>query len=150
MQNTDHYFLYLNYLTVTDWLLVSILTLLVISLFSFKRQRTQLQEQYLSVQLLERDLRALANASIGIGSRVLKIERQQRNNSGDAIVHEQFNNPVSLSRPFDFYTSSNQPYEQAIRLAQTGVSVDDIVSVCGLSKSEVELVCMMHSLDKVS
>lgn len=141
---------YLNILTITEWLMISVAVVLVMSLFAFKRQRAQQQNQLLSMQSLQRDLRALANAAVGVGGRVLEIERHQRKHPVVVPAPEQ---PVvynSAAAPVEYYNSSSQPYEQAIRMAQTGASTEDIVNVCGLSKSEAELVSMMHRLDKAS
>ena len=137
---------YLNLLTVNEWLMVSVLAVLITSLYSFKRQRKLQELQSLSMESLQRDLRALANAAVGVGGRVLEIERQQRKRP--VVVASQAE-PQSIA-PVEMYNSSNQPYEQAIRMAQTGANVDDIVNVCGLSRSEADLVTMMHRLDKAS
>lgn len=142
---------YLNILTINEWLMTSIVVVLVMSLSSFRRQRKLQQQQSISMQSLQRDLRALANAAVGVGGRVLEIERNQRKRP--IIVASQDQPKVqaaTTTAPIEHYSSTNQPYEQAIRMAQTGASVGDIVNVCGLSKSEADLVCMMHRLDKAS
>ena len=136
---------YLNFLTINEWLMISVLAVLITSLFNFRRQRKLQELQSLSMESLQRDLRALANAAVGVGGRVLEIERQQRKRP---VVVSQ-SEPQTIA-PVDTYNSSNQPYEQAIRMAQTGANVDDIVNVCGLSRSEADLVSMMHRLDKAS
>lgn len=141
---------YLNFLTITEWLMTSVAIVLVMSLFAFKRQRIQQQNQLLSMQSLQRDLRALANAAVGVGGRVLEIERHQRKRPVVVPAQEQSAVYNTAAAPVEYCNSSNQPYEQAIRMAQTGASTDDIVSVCGLSESEAELVSMMHRLDKAS
>lgn len=142
---------YLNILTANEWLMMSVIAVLVMSLSSFRRQRKLQERQSLSMQSLQRDLRALANAAVGVGGRVLEIERNQRKHPAIVTMQEQpKTQPDMTTAPVEFYSSSNQPYEQAIRMAQTGASVDDIVNVCGLSKSEADLVCMMHRLDKAS
>ena len=145
---------YINILSVTEWLMVSVALVLILSLFSLKRQRQQQQLQSLSMQSLQRDLRALANAAVGVGERVLEIERHQRKHPAVETQSQQANSsvpqPATQSEPLEFYNSASQPYEQAIRMAQTGATADDIVNVCGLSQSEAELVAMMHRLDKAS
>ena len=137
---------YLNFLNINEWLMVSVVAVLITSLFSFKRQRRLQELQSLSMESLQRDLRALANAAVGVGGRVLEIERQQRKRP--VVVSSQAE--LQTTAAVDFYGSSNQPYEQAIRMAQAGANVDDIVNVCGLSRSEADLVSMMHRLDKAS
>ena len=142
---------YFNNIHVTEILMVSVTVLLVISLISIKRQRKLQELQSLSMQSLQRDLRALANAAVGVGGRVLEIERNQRKYPSVVPTHPQSNSSYHKSpEPVEYYSSSNQPYEQAINMAQTGATVNDIVNVCGLSKSEAELVSMMHRLDKAS
>lgn len=140
---------YFNTLTITEGLMASVAVVLVISLVSIKRQRKIQEMQAVSMQSLQRDLRALANAAVGVGGRVLEIERNQRKQP--SIVTSQEKPVVAThSAPVEFYNASSQPYEQAIQMAQSGASVKDIVNVCGLSKSEAELVNMMHRLDKAS
>lgn len=142
---------YLNILSASEWLMSSVVVVLVMSLSSIRRQRNLQKDQALSMQSLQRDLRALANAAVGVGGRVLEIERYQRKSPVTVISQQQSAPQASHSNaPVEFYSSSSQPYEQAIRMAQTGATVDDIVNVCGLSKSEAELVSMMHRLDKAS
>lgn len=142
-----------NILSITEGLMLSVAAVLVMSLFALQRQRKQQQDQQLSMQSLQRDLRALTNAAVGVGGRVLEIERHQRKAPVIVPKHEQqplavYNTPTAQVEYCN--SSSSQPYEQAIRMAQTGASIDDIVNVCGLSKSEAELVTMMHRLDKAS
>ena len=143
---------YFNTLSITDGLMLSVTVVLVMSLFALQRQRKQQQDQQLSMQSLQRDLRALTNAAVGVGGRVLEIERHQR--KAPTVVPTQEQQPATVYNPpaaVEYYnSSSNQPYEQAIRMAQTGASTNDIVNICGLSKSEAELVTMMHRLDKAS
>ena len=147
----EHFTQYLNILSINEWLMFSVGVVLVISLFSIKHQRLLQQEQVVSMLSLQKDLRALANAAVGVGGRVLEIERHQRKrpvivaNEEPQVQPHTYN---TTAAPVDYYNSSNQPYEQAIRMAQTGASSNDIVNVCGLSKSEADLVSMMHRLDK--
>ena len=143
----EQYTQYLNILNTTEWLMTSVIIVLIFSLFSLKRQRKQQEFQSLSMQSLQRDLRALANAAVGVGGRVLEIERNQRKRPDIVVTPQQ---QTVVAAPVEFYNTSSQPYEQAIHMAKTGSSIDDIVNVCGLSKSEAELISMMHRLDKAS
>lgn len=133
---------FLNLLHITEWLMVAVIVVLVTSLFSMRHQRKIQQQQSISMQSLQRDLRALANAAVGVGERVLIVERQQRKMNIEPVQ--------THSKPVELYDTSNQPYEQAIRMVHSGATVKDIVNVCGLSVSEAELIAMMHRLDKAS
>jgi len=150
MEQLNFFSEYLHYMAEVNWLTISVLGFLVINLFFLRLQQQKNEKQTLKISSLEKDLHALANAAIGVGSRVLKVEREQRNKPAAANATEQVVSAANQNMRVDFYNSSSQPYEQAIRMAQTGATVDDIMDVCGLSQSEVELVCMMHRLDKAS
>ena len=147
---------YINVFSMNEWLMSSVVVVLVISLYSMNRQRNIQKQQQVSMQALQRDLRALANAAVGVGSRVLEIERTQRKNP-TAVTANSKQQPAakptysaSPVKAVEYYNPNSQPYEQAIGMAQSGASTDDIVNLCGLSKSEADLVSMMHRLDKAS
>jgi len=144
---------YINFFSINEWLMSSVVIVLGISLFSLNRQKRIQKEQQTSMQALQRDLRALANAAVGVGSRVLEIERTQRKTPAVVSSNEQQPKAAINTQPIkavEYYNPNSQPYEQAIGMAQSGASTEDIVNLCGLSKSEAELVSMMHRLDKAS
>lgn len=147
----EQFIQYLNILTATQWFMLPVIVVLFMSLLAFKQQRKLQTEQKILVDSLQRDLRALANAAVGVGGRVMEIERQQRKRPQIVVSQEQTSQHQQHNMnhvPVELYSSSSQPYEQAITMAQSGATTDDIVNVCGLSKSEAELVNMMHRLDK--
>lgn len=92
-----------------------------------------------TVSSLKRDMRALTKAAVSVGERVLEVERRQKH-----AAEQQSNGQA------DIYTSANQPYEQAIRMAQSGARQDELVKVCGLSSNEAELISMLHRFDKTA
>lgn len=141
---------YMSFLSLNEWLLTAVGVVLLMSLISIKRQRKQQQDHSLIMQSLQRDLRALANAAVGVGGRVLEIERQQRKQPLEVVHSKPVVQKITPPPHTEYYGNSNQPYEQAIQMAQNGASVDDIINVCCLSKSEAELVAMMHRLDQAS
>ena len=108
--------------------------LAVRTLHRAQRQVVQQRQQILSLQ---RDLKAITAAGVGMGQRVVELERRQRR-----LAERQ-----ETTDPFD---AANQPYEQAIRMAQTGAKPKELVDICGLSQSEADLISLMHRLDKAS
>lgn len=134
---------------ITLWFMLGVVMILMTSLVLYRQQRKQFQSQAVTMQSLQRDLRALANAAVGVGGRVMELERQQRKQP-QVVQSVQPTASVAPVAPVEVYPLSNQPYEQAIQMVHTGASVDDIVNVCGLSRSEAELISMMHRLDKAS
>lgn len=132
-------------------LLVSVVMLgLNVMLLFFKKSSDKQTE---IVQSLQRDLRALTSAAVGMGGRVTVIERQQRLNAKNQKV--QAINPGAAAvqpqePPLQAVVNSGQLYDHAIRMAQQGAKTEDIEQACGLSKSEAELISIMHRLDKTA
>jgi hypothetical protein len=67
----------------------------------------------------------------GLGQRLQEVEQQLR-----LLAERQ--DQLDLRRPM------GQPYRLAIKLAQGGAGVDEIVSTCGINRGEAELVAMLH------
>lgn len=114
--------------------------ILMLTLYLYRRFRRQREQQLNDIDVLRRDLRALTTAALGVGKRVTRMERQQR----------QLADRPEPQAPVVIHDAANQPYEQAIRMVQHGSSTDDLVNICGLSESEAELIRMMHRFDKAS
>lgn len=110
---------------------------LLLALGSNLRQRRRLHTTEAQLDTLRNDIRALTTAAMGVGGRVLELERRQRR-----LAERQ--------EQVDIYESANQPYEHAIQMARHGSGVEELVEVCGVSKNEAELITMMHRLDKAS
>lgn len=117
-------------------LAVSGLFLLLSTLLMIRGRRRLLKHLH-EIQELQRDMRAITAAAIGVGERVLEIERRQRRLS-------------ERQEQLDIYDSANQPYEQAISMIKHGADVAELVEVCGISESEAELVALMHRLDQTA
>jgi hypothetical protein len=117
-------------------ILVSALVL-IISLIVSAGSRRQQSRLSRDVKILKNDLHAMTTAAVGMGGRVLELERRLRH-----LAEKQ--------DQFDYYESANQPYDHAISLARQGASTEDLVKDCGLSRNEAELIKMMHRLDQAS
>jgi Flp pilus assembly protein TadB len=122
--------------TVSVLFVVSALVLCV-ALWSTARSRRQTRQLRKEVTQLRSDIRALTTSSVGVGGRVLELERRLRR-----LAQRQ--------EEFDIYESANQPYEHAIAMARKGADVKEIEDICGVSRNEAELIQMMHRLEKAS
>lgn len=144
----------IDFISSAEWLLLTLSVFFVVNVVVVYKQRKQLMLQTMVVEALQQDLRALANAAVGVGGRVLKIERQQKNQTTNIATPspttKEDNHLHALNNNDEFYSTSNQPYEQAIRMAQKGVDAETIANVTGLSESESSLVCVMHRLEEAS
>jgi len=135
----------LNQLTMllepTSALVVMSAIVLLITLMVNRRSHQKMKQLQNELKQARNDLRALTTSSIGVGSRLLELERRQRK---IAIKAEK------KAQVVDLYDSANQPYDHAIYLAQQGKEIDEISSMCGISKNEAELIKMMNRLEKAS
>lgn len=122
--------------TVLLILAVSIVVFLLSTLLMM-RGRRRFVKHLNAIQEQQRNIRAITAAAIGVGERVLEIERRQRR-----LAERQ--------EQVDIYESANQPYEQAISMVKHGADVGELVDVCGISESEAELVALMHRLDQTA
>jgi len=123
-------------------------TVLLIALWVSHRSHRQVNSLKNELKQARNDLKALTTTSLGIGGRLLEIERRQRR-----LIEKQNSEPqqtATIQPVVDIYESANQPYDHAIHLAQQGKEVKDIVSICGISQNEAELIKMMHRLEQAS
>jgi len=112
-------------------LLVALLTYLI-------KSRKQRLKDYHDISELRRDLRALTTAALGVGERVLKVERLQ-------------NNEIPSNRKVTTFSHNNETsYEHAIHLVQKGADVNDLINSCGLSQGEADLVNLLHRINDVA
>ncbi len=134
---------------------ISLIFLGVLLLFIVKARKQTKQDSHDIVEL-RRDLRALTAAALGVGEHVLKIERQQ---NSDLSEHKlKINNKSSKVNPGNklisnsvvkFSHHNDSSYEHAIHLVQKGVDVNELVSTCGLSQGEADLVNLLHRISDV-
>ncbi len=123
-------------------LAVLLLTLLLVGMgVRLRRLRAEMQRQSKRMGAMQDDLRALCNAAVQMGERVnlmdarMKAVHQRQQELG--VRQEK----MSQSEPFDF------SYDQAIKMARSGRSVEEIMVSCNLSRGEADLIAMMHRLE---
>lgn len=129
------------------WPFIALLALIlgvaatVAMMLNARRLQQLMMDQRASVEIVQKDLRALCNAAVQVGGRVNRLEQdmkvlQQRQQElgvrQDKLVH-----PEPEARSF----------EQAIKLAQKGASVEELMDIYDLSRGEAELMSMMHRLN---
>lgn len=104
------------------------------------RARRQLEKQVKQLETVKNDLRALCNAAVHVGERVIRLERSQ-----DQLQLRQQELGVRQEQ-LTYAEPEERVFDQAIKLAQKGRSIEEIMDVCALSRGEAELVAMMHRL----
>ncbi len=125
-----------SFFSIATLMLVISSIMLAVSIYVLFTARRDSIAQRRQMTLLRQDFRAITAAAKSVGQRVLVIERRQR-----SLAQRQ--------DQADLYDAANQPYEQAIRLAQRGMDKNELLEVCGLSEGEADLINMLHKLDKV-
>lgn len=83
------------------------------------------------VQALQNDLRALCAGAVGVGEHVERVEQQMRR-----LAERQ--DQVDLRDP------ATQSYRHAIKLAQKGAGVEELMSASGLVRGEAELLMRLY------
>ena len=73
----------------------------------------------------------MTNGSIGMGNRLLAIERKL-----DITVEKQ--------QELENRDPSVLAYNQAAKLMEMGADVDDLVRSCGIGRPEAELMALLH------
>lgn len=125
-----------------DTLLVGLSgTVLLIALWTTRRSAARVRLMEKQLKQARNDLKALTTASVGVGGRVLELERRLRRMAAEKQQPKQ---------EVDIYESANQPYDHAIDLAKQGMQVDEIATMCGISRNEAELIQMMNRFKQAS
>lgn len=81
------------------------------------------------------DISALNAGSIGLGERLLKIERNQK------LLTQRL-------EQLELHANGNESYSQAISLVKQGINKQDLMATCELSEGEAGLLMMMHKKKK--
>jgi hypothetical protein len=127
----------LNPLFLITALAVIVCANIAFTYISFKRLR---QEKKKNADLFKRlnelswDMKGIYDSSKGVGKRLRDLEIRCKQL---AETQEQF----TLKEP------SHQTYQNAIRMIQSGDSVDKISETSGLSKGEIELLSLLRKIE---
>jgi hypothetical protein len=117
-------------------LLVSLLTSVVALIVAFKSLRVARAQQANTeklIQKLTRDLAMSNSGSVGMGQRLLAMEKRLQE-------------PQTPDQKIDYYNDEDfQPYSQAAQLFKLGLDAEEVARRCGLSRAEASLIQMMQS-----
>ncbi len=112
-------------------LAISLLAL-ILAIISLKATRRQADSTEKLLQKLARDLAASASGSVGMGQRLLAMEKRLQTTQ-------------KQSEKIDVYNDDEvQPYSQAAQLFQMGLDAEEVARRCGLSRAEASLLEMMQ------
>lgn len=125
------------YLTTFGNLALGAAALLLIGfgLLHLRRMKRRINRQEQLLKSLESDMQAVCHGARGMGDAVVQLEQRLRK-------------MTERQDSLDMREPDNRVYTQAIKLAHTGASVEELVSTCGLARSEAELVHLLHQSDE--
>lgn len=84
------------------------------------------------IQKLSRDLAVSNSGSVGMGQRLLAMEKRLQE-------------PKKTDQKIDYYNDEDfQPYSQAAQLFKLGLDAEEVAKRCGLSRAEASLIQMMQ------
>lgn len=96
------------------------------------KQEEARNETHLLIKALRNENHAMGSGSIGMGHRLVEVEKR-------------LNNTVERQMEIEQRDPGVLPYAYAVRLVEMGASVDDLVQNCGLARVEAELIVLVHS-----
>lgn len=121
------------------WLLAAAGALIVLmAVIEVRRgihHKSQMQRQEALVRRLQSDVHALCAGAVNMGSYMSALEQKIRR-----LTERQ--DQLEMRDPMQ------QTYAHAIRLAQQGAEVNDLVESCGLAQGEAELLLRVHRVQK--
>lgn len=89
-------------------------------------------ETQMLVQSLRNETHAMGSGSIGVGQRLLEVEKK---------LNQTMERQVDLEQK----DTGSLPYNYAIRLVEMGATSDDLVENCGLARVEADLIALVHN-----
>lgn len=112
-------------------LLISLIAM-AMAYISLKRVQHQAQATEKLLQKAMREIAASASGSVGMGQRLVAMEKRLQNQD-------------KQTEKIDYYNDETfQPYSQAAQLFKMGIDCDEVARRCGLSRAEASLLEMMQ------
>ena len=122
----------LNYLSLALGLLALISAIALLKALFLKEQLASLQKRSSErIAKLENELSALLDGSFGMGNQLNELQRDMK----DTREKQQQLEQRDLGA---------LPYNQAVRMVASGATADQLVNQCGLSRSEADLIMLLH------
>ncbi|MCP5195784.1 MAG: DUF2802 domain-containing protein [Gammaproteobacteria bacterium] len=90
---------------------------------------------------LHQEIKSISLSLAALGERLVKLEiqiGQLRDQAGQQAL------------PLNRGDAEQKSFKVATKLALQGASADEIVELCGLTRGEADLICMLHSSNQVS
>lgn len=111
---------------------ISVIALLI-AVLSLRHVRRQADANEKLIQKLMREVAASSSGSVGMGQRLLAMEKRLQANA------------AKPAEKIDYYNDDEfQSYSQAAQMFKMGMDCDEVARRCGLSRAEASLLEMMQ------
>ncbi len=118
----------------TDWILYMMIALLVViqaaSLYVIWRQHQRLSKQSSRLDELKREQHAIVSGNLGLGRKLFQFKNNLQHLEQSQVEIEQSG-------------TNSGAFEQAAKMLRQGISIDDVVESCHISRGEAELLNQM-------
>jgi len=111
-------------------LVINVVLMLVFVYASYHIYK-ELKKRDRIIRELQKDLGALCTGASGVSGHLSRVDQQVKR-----ITERQ--DKVEIQDP------ENRAYHQAIRMIRNGAGIDELMTNCGLVRSEAELLVMLH------
>jgi hypothetical protein len=112
-------------------LLCAVAFLGILEFYRSSRAKKMMSEELAVMHRLQNDVHALCIGAINMGKHIDALEQR-------VIRLAERQDQLELRDPFE------QTYAHAIRLAQKGADIEQLVEECGLARGEAELLLRIH------
>lgn len=121
----------MNYILISVVVACATVVMGAIEYIRYSRGRKAAAEQLTAISRIQKDVHALCVGAINMGKHLDALEQRIRR-LGERQDQLELRDPLE------------QTYAHAIRLAQRGVDVNELVENCGLARGEAELLLRVH------
>ncbi|WP_144395199.1 DUF2802 domain-containing protein [Pleionea sediminis] len=119
-------------LTMTHLLIALLVTLQAAILFWVLQLRTQIKVQGKKIQQMNHEQQAIVSGNLGLGRKLFQFKNNLTHLEQSQVEIEQ--------------TSQNSgAFEQAAKMLRQGISIEDVIESCHISRGEAELLKEMLS-----
>lgn len=105
--------------------------LMLLFIYASYRVYKELKKRDRVIRELQKDLGALCTGASGVSGHLSRVDQQVKR-----MIERQ--DKVEIQDP------ENRAYHQAIRMIRNGAGIDELMTICGLVRSEAELLIMLH------
>lgn len=127
-----------NPLALATLLLSAILLLALLAMaVMYRHFHKTLFAQESQIRVMQDDISALCSGAVGVGQHLSELEERSK-----IILQRQ--------EQLELHEAPERTYKQAIKMAQRGADLDEVISDCGIARGEAELILLASRMDRLN